>query len=900
MAAPAKQASSRWGSFLSQAVAGVEAKLDTILADDYDDAAQQNKEPKPAATPPPAPSPAKASPTPSRTASTRTNDRLQERLARAVAAKAAGKNLDRTPSSTQASPRQSMDAPSRASTESIERPNLTAKDSPNAVSSPRASVDTPRKSQDATQEPPVASLDSTDGIKEVEAQSVSEKAESVRPLTDQPRPENTEDEAPTTESILEAPAEILAKTEPKKSVEVTEKAPSDGQETKSDDTRPQHQDEIHAYVERIDALEAKLQYLAREASAAARKEVLSAPAGSAEKKLAEKDQQIAQLMEEGKNLASNEQKLRTILKNLRKKQAEDEKEMGNLKAAKEKADREIENLRKRARHSDELEKSQNELQKRLDQSQRELNYLRPEVKSKDTIIAELRSQIQKATEQADVISAKANDKAREQDQRRIAELEESVEALKIEKNLMADRAKAQADELRKEAEKASKKAKALELELKAEVHMMESKLEAMRTRAEEASSGVTGDSQAKLLRQVETLQSQYSIASENWQGIETTLRSRIVYLEKERDEALQRESDMRRKAREAALRARRNEEELEEAKTKLPSQEDVESYRSQLDSFKKRAEEAEAALAEARADFEKQKQAWEAEKELIKEERERDLQSQGNRPRSWLESLPGGPFLKNEGSGPGSPQLSTAQRTYSTDFLGIQGLSNKVRKASAPSSNGDAATGANISRRPSGQPGLIRTSVTSGSTQPGSNSLFSLTTESMPPATPLSAIHPTSDAGGAPEIQHPRAGLRRSDTGFDSVDSSSSPHNVLQDMVSVSTIAAGPSVQLVERMSAKIRQLESEKVTVREELARISKQRDEARAEIVALMGEMENQKKAAERVAELERQVAEVNERYETTLELLGEKSEEVDELKADVQDLKDMYRDLVERTMK
>lgn len=170
----------------------------------------------------------------------------------------------------------------------------------------------------------------------------------------------------------------------------------------------------------------------------------------------------------------------------------------------------------------------------------------------------------------------------------------------------------------------------------------------------------------------------------------------------------------------------------------------------------------------------------------------------------------------------------------------------------------------------------------------------------MPPVTPLSAIHPPSDAGAAPEIQHPRGELHRSDTGFDSIDSSSSPHNVMQDMVSVSTIAAGPSVQLVERMSAKIRQLESEKVTVREELARISKQRDEARAEIVALMGEVENQKKAAEKVAELERQVAEVNERYETTLELLGEKSEEVDELKADVQDLKDMYRDLVERTMK
>ena len=122
----------------------------------------------------------------------------------------------------------------------------------------------------------------------------------------------------------------------------------------------------------------------------------------------------------------------------------------------------------------------------------------------------------------------------------------------------------------------------------------------------------------------------------------------------------------------------------------------------------------------------------------------------------------------------------------------------------------------------------------------------------------------------------------------------------MQDMLSVSTVAAGPSVQLVERMSAAIRRLESEKVAAREELARISKQRDEARAELVAMMREVEEGKQARKKVDDLERQVAEVNERYETTLELLGEKSELVEELKADVQDVKDMYRDLVERTVR
>jgi len=101
-------------------------------------------------------------------------------------------------------------------------------------------------------------------------------------------------------------------------------------------------------------------------------------------------------------------------------------------------------------------------------------------------------------------------------------------------------------------------------------------------------------------------------------------------------------------------------------------------------------------------------------------------------------------------------------------------------------------------------------------------------------------------------------------------------------------------------MSAAIRRLESEKVAAREELARISRQRDEARAEIVALMRETERNRAALQRVATLEAEVAEVNARYETTLELLGEKSELVEELKADVEDVKAMYRDLVERTIK
>lgn len=317
-----------------------------------------------------------------------------------------------------------------------------------------------------------------------------------------------------------------------------------------------------------------------------------------------------------------------------------------------------------------------------------------------------------------------------------------------------------------------------------------------------------------------------------------------------------------------SLRAKRNEEELEDAKTQIPSiQEDVKAHQSQIEALKKRSEEAEAAAGEAKAEMERLKAALTEEKAT---NREHDRQGQ------WLEDAPAPPF--KFGSRPESPSVSMPTRSSSTDFLGFGSLSNKFRKQSAPSSNGDPLE-RYTSRRTSVQPSSSRPSAYTGNSYP------------LPPI-----LSPTIEAlPSAPSI-HP---LERSDT-FDSAERSSSPQQIVQDMVSVSTVAAGPSVQLVEKLSAAIRRLETEKVAAREELARISGQRDEARAEIVSLMRGVDQGKKALEEVARLQAEVAEVSERYETTLELLGEKSEMVDELKADVEDVKTMYRDLIERTIK
>ncbi|KAI1657093.1 TATA element modulatory factor 1 TATA binding-domain-containing protein, partial [Daldinia decipiens] len=854
MSAPQK--SSRWGSFLSQAVAGVEARLDNILAEE--DAAKQPSPQHLTRTPSTSSTTTTHVPTRSTTPSRSSNDRLQERLARAVAARNAAQKADASParlSSESApptrSPRTSTDVPSATST--VQYPPSTEKT---------------EDSKDDTASKAPASSTLSDGAS-VSAPTPAVDGQATKgDLHDSPKPDGEVQDNKPEPPTIEVEEELVETEHTSASVALYEQRIADLEKT-LEEANVQHQEELHSHVERVDALQAKLQYLARQASEAARTAAAAAPAGSADKKDAEKDQQIAQLMEEGQKLANTEQKHRSIIKKLRGQLVVVEKELNEQKLWRQKTETELGALRKKLHDQGDVEKANADSQKQISQLRRDLEVLKAEVSLKDNTISELKDRLQEESDRAKTLAAKVNDQLREAGEKHVKELEETVATLEVEKSLIADRAKLQATELQEKADRAAERFRAVELELKGEVQILESKLEALRFRAEEASTGAIGDAQAKLLRQIETLQTQYSIASENWQGIEASLIAKTAALEKERDEALRRESEMRRKARETASRAKRQEEELEEARIQLPSvQQDLSSHRSEIEALRKRAEEAEASLAEAKADFERQRLAWKEEKA---ERTDADR-------RNWLEDIPTAAFRNI--SRPESPLLTAPQRTFSGEFLGLQSYSTRLRKTSAPSSNGDPSPGDRpaSARRPSGQPPM------------------------RSPMFPFSSVQssgtPPSLSGGLEILASPSAHPMDRDDVFEN-ETPASPQNVLQDMMSVSTMTAGPSVQLVERMSAVVRRLESEKVAAKEELARISSQRDEARGEIVVLMKEMEAEKGAKKKVEELEKEVALINERYQTTLEMLGEKSELVEELRADVDDVKAMYRDLVERTV-
>jgi chromosome segregation ATPase len=402
---------------------------------------------------------------------------------------------------------------------------------------------------------------------------------------------------------------------------------------------------------------------------------------------------------------------------------------------------------------------------------------------------------------------------------------------------------------------------------------LESKLELLRSRTEEATSSATGDSQAKLLRQIETLQTQYSLASENWQGIETSLTSRIAALEKDRDETAKRESDVRRKARDVNSKARRLEDELESISERARTFEhELTEQRAAAQKLQARLAQAEAAAQDARSVLEREKKGWEVElQQRLEEEKNK-----------WKHEASSHAFL-HDANHLRADSPSESRRRHSPDPLGIYNHRKSMPRSTSSAMDAQMPLSPmdrmfeEAARRPPATrqrstPKIRTPEIGTPQRQGSIGSLANL--NGAIPDTP--SIH-TVDY----------------DETFDSV---SSPQRTIHDMISVSTAGAGPSVQLVERMSAAVRRLESEKATSKEELARLVAQRDEAREEVVALMREVEEKRKLDERVDGLEKDLKEMEQRYETTLEMLGEKTERVDELESDVADLKKIYKELVE----
>lgn len=618
-----------------------------------------------------------------------------------------------------------------------------------------------------------------------------------------------------------------------------------------EDVKTKMQEEISGYIERIDALNAKLQYLAKEAALSAKQAATEVEPASLEKKLLEKEAKIALLMEEGQKLSMGEMKHLSTIKKLRAQAATSSKDQEAVRQRIERAERTITILDDKAKKAESNAKNaESKLNEAVKQT-RDLEAMTKERNALNETLTEMKTQVTKANARAENAESKAQSEQLEVERKRIVELQDDLSSAKVEREIGEEKLRREVRDLKSTLEREKEQTRSMETEMLAEQAALESRLESFRVRAEEASSNDQGDAQAKLLRQIETLQSQYAAASQNWQGIEGSLLTRITALEKERDDLTVREADLRKKLREATSKAKSNEKELEELQLKHATVQETQSdMQTENNRLSKKTEQLEEDLVKAQKEIEDQKTKME--RDFARRLDEEKARWAASVQLTRLDSPTGSTrktsiYDNNHLMHPPHADRPTSRKSspFIPQFSGVDAIS-PMRQHSHTSFKG--LYNGIIPETPS-----IVTSA-------DNDDYFAGT-----PASPASP-DPTQSRRGIPEL------------------------------ISTSTVGAGPSVQLVERMSANVRRLESEKAASKDELARLTTQRDESRQEVVRLMREADQKKKVEQRLKELEDEHRVLSERYQTTLELLGEKSEQVEELKADIQDVKQMYRELAD----
>jgi len=827
-------------SFISQAVASVESGLDRILADEEETAKK------------PAPKQVKIQDNGSTVkisseftrsdSQNKTNDRLQARLAQAMAKKTAARSDSPAPTPDSTS-RPDTPKPEPSADQPIQTPEAVAEDDMQEVVG----------NVTAGGDPVVSTMVESLSMDSMEVLSEKQSEESHRKSKDSTR--NT-----IVSTLDEKKASTDSATRSQEATPRTSlSAPPTDPDTVLLNAQLEHerslssiQEEVNGYLERIDALQRNMQMLTKKTIENAKAVKNGVEATPHDKQLAEKDEKIALLIEEGTKLTKGEMQYRTMIKKLRAQAVTLTKDQEAARQRADRAEKSVAVLEARASKAETDGKRHSEQAAALIQSSTDVEAITRERNALGDTLAEVRAQLSKANKRAEVAETKAQSDKLEIELKRNAELQDDLSSARLEKQLTEEKLKKEIEDLGKALTTEKEQARQMETEMLVEQAALESKLETFRLRAEEASTGDQGDSQAKLLRHIEKLQSQYAAASQNWQGIETTLLARTTALEKERDEVVGREADLRRKLRDATTKAKNASKELEEVQHTLHSLQDRQADdQAESQRVMRRTEQLEADVVSLRKELEHQRLS--AEKEMARRLDEEKAK--------WLASIH---TTRVE-----SPVASIRRG----NGMGVSMLDSLMSPLERPSS-----------RRSSTQP----FHDLSNTPPQRINSAMSLRAHDHAaiPETPSIMIADDQDDFFANTPMTPAA---RTHT------DSAAGRNV-NDMISASTAAAGPSVQLVERMSANVRRLESEKAASKDEIGRLSSQRDQARQEVVNLMREIEQKRTSDERLGQLEREHKALSEKHQATLELLGEKTEQVEELKADIVDVKQMYRHLAD----
>ncbi|EGW31872.1 uncharacterized protein SPAPADRAFT_155618 [Spathaspora passalidarum NRRL Y-27907] len=116
--------------------------------------------------------------------------------------------------------------------------------------------------------------------------------------------------------------------------------------------------------------------------------------------------------------------------------------------------------------------------------------------------------------------------------------------------------------------------------------------------------------------------------------------------------------------------------------------------------------------------------------------------------------------------------------------------------------------------------------------------------------------------------------------------------SVYNHLGNIPTSSHSNNIQLVNKMSSTIRRLEIELNTLKDEYSKLSMDKEKLEQELFESLKLNDEMSQMNVQIDELKKQISEKDRKEQTMLELIGEKSEQVEELKADVFDLKELCK--------
>lgn len=610
-------------------------------------------------------------------------------------------------------------------------------------------------------------------------------------------------------------------------------------------TDPPHNESVAELQAELAQMKSKLVQTTDENRMLREKVTSSANTAEMDKKLAEKDETIKQLMEEGQTLSKRELKLneriRTLVQNNNKLET-------SLKSYSEKNEEtllklsEIEDVMKthKIRSVDQLFELLNNSNAQVQELQHSLD------KEKESNWEAKYKELQKMYE------AELNDK-----KSYIKQLNDSA----LELQMLKQQVKLDVQSKEELISQLNREIVELRDENSAEVTRLESKIEGLRMENESflkmSQNGVdAGDDNAEAHKQIEylefaklsethrNLQAQYVSSQENWKLIESNLLNKVDGLT-------------------SSLESLK--------KSKLKSANEVKKLNSQV-----------SALAEQISKLKQEVAALRNEnKELVFQ-----IQIKVNEYTELEEKL---------------EELKTVFNSDRQNYdIKINALNESIRKYEGQSQVYNSSTSSdNVSSLQSRRlrdSGLHINLEARSFRNYSSQSMNSLGTpiqqweeaNASAPFTPYGIDQHQYSSSSLTEELHP----------FDAPDSAAeTSFNFKSETPTLPSSGATKNVQLINKMSSSIRRLELELLSLKEENEQITAEKDTAQQEVMGKYDLEKQVSKLEETISQLQKEVAERSKKEETLLEVIGEKSEKVAELQADVVDLKDLCRQQVQQ---